>query len=43
LVEKQEEKWNNLLEEKENLKLDVQILNKTKNEYYVSFCFEKIL
>ena len=39
LVEKHQDKWNNFMEDGEALKLDLQLLNKTKNEYYV-FSFE---
>lgn len=35
LVEKHQEKWNNFMEDGEAMKLDLQLLNKTKNEYYV--------
>lgn len=37
LVEKHQDKWNNFMEDGEALKLDLQLLNKTKNEYYVIF------
>lgn len=36
LVEKQEDKWAATLEEMESLRLELQILNKTKNDYCVS-------
>lgn len=36
MVEKQEEKWNSLIEDKESLRTELEILGNTNSEYYVN-------